>query len=1005
MDTNIEKQPKKVTQEDIKFFMEGSDPQEHIVNLSYNYQDKFITVFYRDENDQKCAQQQPFYPFVWATKEACLKLCDGDRKQVAALLDKYGIGVKKLSNVDVNGIVRHEFDNGYMFMFFAKVPMSYKDFLDFFKKAKNPIYSQKKKDESVTIKDDGNRQYLCVTPQEQFLISTGKRFFKGYNDYDELLRMIFDLETEGLNPEKHRIKMNGVRLNRPVTINGKHYDKFERIFRLTGNTEEEKDDSERQIIITMIKLIKYFQPDIITAHNGENFDWNFLIVRSTILGIPMEEYSKQFFNGEGIRKENKESILKLGGEIEKFRRTIVPNTIITDSLHAVRRAQATDSNFKKADLKYSTKYLSLNKDNRVYTPGNEIDNILVDKVNKYAFNDKNGDWYIYDENYIPEEIPDIIPDENKTVEYFNALVEEDRKENLRYPKEFDEYIKSIAPMSNMEYAMYLMETLTEEEANSISMFECDERYNKYIEDFNNSSHEDDYKKYVEDFERYEMYSSCKYSGGTTGESLYQDYLDSIKKQNEDKHRFKLGKEGDKPFVMYRRNYLAEGYEIVTGEYIIERYLYDDLWECDKVESKLNTSNFYLCKIMPIPFSKCTTMGTAGQWKAIMMSWSYENNLAIPKQENESLKVGGLSRLLNVGYSGGRAGSMHNIVKFDYNSLYPSIMLTWGIDDWSDLAGATLPMLEFVLTSRELYKGKKKAANKIIDKYDEKLLSGETLTPEEQNEYEKAHADFALFDKIQNNFKIVGNSLFGSVSASNASVYPWKSSKNGHQITCTGRQCLRLLISHFGNLKGPNGETEGYSYKPLVGDSFTGDTPMFIKYKKDNRIDIKPIEEMINEKEIQIDELGREYDYSKKDYYVLSRSGWIEPSYLYRHKTNKPIYEVKEDNAFIEVTEDHSLFDSNKHKIKPSEITNETKLEYYSGKINGLNQIITENKDNKIISVMAKMLANGEIDRVPVQILNATKKEQVKFYKEFIKYQTNDIKYSKTCLAGIQFIIK
>ena len=32
------------------------------------------------------------------------------------------------------------------------------------------------------------------------MISTGRRFFKGYDDYDDIIRMIFDLETEGLDP-------------------------------------------------------------------------------------------------------------------------------------------------------------------------------------------------------------------------------------------------------------------------------------------------------------------------------------------------------------------------------------------------------------------------------------------------------------------------------------------------------------------------------------------------------------------------------------------------------------------------------------------------------------------------------------------------------------------------------------------------------------------------------------------------------------------------------------
>ena len=50
-----------ITNETIKEFLEGRDPQERIVNLDYKYSDSFITVYYRDENDVKCAQRENFY--------------------------------------------------------------------------------------------------------------------------------------------------------------------------------------------------------------------------------------------------------------------------------------------------------------------------------------------------------------------------------------------------------------------------------------------------------------------------------------------------------------------------------------------------------------------------------------------------------------------------------------------------------------------------------------------------------------------------------------------------------------------------------------------------------------------------------------------------------------------------------------------------------------------------------------------------------------------------------
>lgn len=852
----MEERKLKISQEEIAKFMEGRDPQERIVNLSYSYKNDFISVFYRDEQDRKCVKDEPFFPFLWATFDACDKLCGGNRHEVQKLMNKCGIGVKRLSNTNSNGEVRHEFDNGYLFLFYAKNKMSYSDFLRFFKWAGNPVYSDKKDDDKSLVNRDKNRQYLTVTPQEQFLISTGKRFFKGYTDYDQLLRMAFDLETEGLDPKRHRLKLNGVRLNRPVTINGKTYKNWGKIFKISGKTEEEKNKSELEVIDLFLKLIYTFKPDIITAHNGENFDWNFIIVRCEMLGTSIEEMSKKYFHGESIHKETRESTLKLGGEVEKFYRTIVPDTTVTDSMHAVRRAQATNSSIKRADLKYISGFLGIKKDNRVYTPGQDIDKILMDTVNKYAFNDTDGDWYLYDET---------LPDSKET-------------------------------------------------------------------------------------------------------------------------EFKKGKVGDKPFVMYKRNYLADGYEIVTGEYIINRYLLDDIWECDRVEYSYNGTDFMLAKIIPEPFSKCTTMGTAGQWKAIMLAWSYENDLAIPLAANTGAFTGGLSRLLRVGY-------VRDVVKLDYNSLYPSIILTWGISDDTDLMQAMLHMLEYVLTNREKYKKLKKAAENIVDEYEKQLTHGIQLLKEQLAEYEVAKNDYKVNDNNQAVVKKLGNSFFGSYGSNNGAVFPWKSKKCAEQTTCTGRQCLRLMISHFHDL----------GYEPIVGDSFTGDTPMFIKYKSTGYIDIKPISEMINEQDIKIDLLNREYDYSEKPYYVLSRSGWVNPSYIYRHKTNKTIYNVTDGSSSIDVTEDHSLFDSYGQKIKPTEITSATKLEYYTGKISY--KVMDVNFDDNIIIEFAKQLADGTIDRVPYPVLNGDIHVKMLFYKTFIKHQSNAIKYSKTCIAGIQFIVR
>ena len=258
--------------------------------------------------------------------------------------------------------------------------------------------------------------------------------------------------------------------------------------------------------------------------------------------------------------------------------------------------------------------------------------------------------------------------------------------------------------------------------------------------------------------------------------------------------------------------------MVSGHYIVQQYLADDLWECDKVEYALNSTDFMLSKIIPVPFSKCVTMGTAGQWKAIMLAWSYEQRLGIPKPENTGAFTGGLSRLLRVGY-------VENVIKLDYNSLYPSIILTWAISDDTDLMGAMLNMLEYVLTTREKHKGLKKAAGKIVDKYEKLINEGIELTEEQKKEYDGASNTFKIEDNRQMSVKKLGNSFFGSYGSNNGSVFPWKSLKCAERTTCTGRMALRLMISHFHKL----------DYEPIVGDTdgFNFKLPSHFRYTDEN----------------------------------------------------------------------------------------------------------------------------------------------------------------------------
>ena len=807
---------KEITSEVVNTFLEGHDPMERIITIECEFDDDYAYIVFINDKGEKRIRKEDFMPFVWAKRSIAQKMFDGDRKELKLQMRKYGISVKALQykqDGERDEDVPERLLNGYTLLFYAQRKMSFQTFMTFFSKAKTPIYPKRSKNDK---QKENPRDFLVVSPTEQFMIKSGKRLFKGYDNYDDLKRCQFDLETQGLDPNVHGIDQIGIRTNRG----------FEKIISVDG-IGEERLKNEYKAIEEFLSILAKESPDVIAGHNSENFDWQFIMTRLNVMGTSLEELSLKYFK-HPIYKRKKESVLKLGGEVEYFYPTIMWGFNIVDSLHAVRRAQAIDSSMKLANLKYVTRYLNLKKENRVYVIGDKIGDIWRENDNVYAFNDTNGDYY-------------------------------------------------------------------------------------HIND----------ERGVED-----------------------------------------------------------GYSLVSGRYIVERYLLDDIWETDKVELALNESNFLIGKLIPTTFQRACTMGTAGLWKLIMLAWSFENDLAVPAFGKSRRFVGGLSRLL-------RTGFVPRIVKLDYNSLYPSIDLTWWVKTPLDISNIMLFLLEHILTNREKYKELKAKFGALADKIKEQL---ETVSLTEKDKkklteelkYDKAQK--SSNDKKQLPLKIFANSFFGSYGSPN--IFPFGDDMSAEKTTCIGRMCLRLLISHFTSI----------GYEPIVGDSFTSDTPLFIKYDESKLIDIKPIEELIGE--TKTDVLGREYDTSEKPFKVLCRSGWMKPTYIYRHKTNKSIYSVSEDNMNVCVTEDHSLFNDKQEKIKPSEITKDTRLEYYKNNIDYEGNL---HPKGFAVKCMAKWLMRGEIDRVPIEILNANKSTK----KEFLSYLKgwDYSKTSKTCRAGIQFIKK
>ena len=612
--------------EKIESFLQGSDPQTHIVAIEAEYGTPKVTLIVNHPESGKRLEEHSFQPFLWFKEEITTMIYGGKRMKIIEACTRFGVKITKLRVSNDEGYTPKRLENGYKYL--ATCKKSYNDLINFFKEGGIDVFDK-----------EYIRNFVMFSPTEQFLIQTGKRLFKGMDDYNDIHRFQFDLETEGLYAAKHAIFQIGVRDNRGI----------EHVLETLGNNVQQKRDSERENIEKFFKIIDIIKPDFITGYNSENFDWPFLFERAERLSIPINELAITLNRISKIKR--KPATLKLGGETEAYNQTHMWGYNVIDISHAVRRAMAINSEIKGWGLKYITQYSGIAKPNRVYVPGDKINTTWADKVNNYAFNDKNGDWY----------------------------------------------------------------------------------------------------------------------------------------------------------KITSKNPLKPEYITVKGDFIVQRYLCDDLWETEQIDNLFNQASFLIAKILPTNFMRSSTMGTAGQWKLIMAAWSYENGLAIPETQSKRDFTGGLSRLLEVGYA-------RNVVKLDYAALYPKTQLTHDIFPDLDISGVMKGMLTYVVDTRDRFKFLTGKESKLADKLQKKLDENQSNMTAEEITKMKAEIDehnrlSNLYDKKQLPLKILANSWFGSYGA--PYIFNWGDTDSAEETTCRGRQYLRLMVRHF---------TEKHGFKALVGDT-------------------------------------------------------------------------------------------------------------------------------------------------------------------------------------------
>jgi DNA polymerase elongation subunit (family B) len=271
--------------------------------------------------------------------------------------------------------------------------------------------------------------FYTLKPEEQYLIQKGVRMFNGYKTYDDVHKLVFDIETTGLYPEKDRIFAIGCKDNK----NFKSIDFVQ---------EMNNDEDEKNLIINFFKIIDKLKPAIIFGYNSEDFDFNFILRRAEKLGLDIETLVTTYLKDKNIKRlEN--SSLKVGNETKYYTKTSMFGYNVLDIIHAVWKTQAINSNMKEAGLKYVCKFAGIAKPNRMYV-NNGAKIYEMWKEDKFYVNKSQTNDY----KLIPNEYQDNViqylemsPDYDKIIsgsEIIEQYLEDDLWETLQVDKVYNE---------------------------------------------------------------------------------------------------------------------------------------------------------------------------------------------------------------------------------------------------------------------------------------------------------------------------------------------------------------------------------------------------------------------------------------------------------------------------------------------------------------------------------------------------------------------------------------
>jgi len=433
---------------EIKSFLDGYDDTiKYLVHVETDSRTNIGECIIHPPGKDKYIEEIPYTPFLYVKdfeKNGIRDFYGNDKTYMESQKILHGITYHKL---ETGGQERLE--KGYIYKVTSS--KSYSHLLNFFKDGGVYAYQKLYDGEGNVVTDKKgdpvypNRHlFYTLRLEEQFLIDKKTRLFKGIEEYNEIHRFIFDIETTGLRPEISRVFAIGIRDNKG----------FETILEVD---KLDDDESEIKLIQDFFNLIYILKPDIIAGYNSEEFDFMFILDRSKILKMDLSKIRTSFKDNIKIRRRPN-STVKIGTNTERYTSTIMWGTSVVDILHAAKKTAALNTDIKKVNLKYIADFEGIARPNRTYIKGD--DNGIGDMYYRnsvYLTDNENN--YIE----IPEKYQDVSKElillQKQKKDYSEDDYKKNRNNILKDNKDFVDWFRENALSENKIIFKYGRELL------------------------------------------------------------------------------------------------------------------------------------------------------------------------------------------------------------------------------------------------------------------------------------------------------------------------------------------------------------------------------------------------------------------------------------------------------------------------------------------------------------------------------------------------------------------